>query len=158
MRIISEQELKDILDKHGKWLRNEGFKNPKLAKSLNYSYWVCENGNIASAINPCLSLRQIPKILSNRISNSGYKHFFYKKKNMLVHRVIAAEFIGDIDNKIVHHKDSNKLNNSVENLIITDYSENNKHGFENRIKAYGLFIKMCAEMQLTKTDKDEGER
>jgi len=24
MRIISEQELKDILDKHGKWIRNEG--------------------------------------------------------------------------------------------------------------------------------------
>lgn len=143
MRTISEQELKDILSKHDEWLRKNGFKNPKLAQSLSFSYWVCEDGNVASAINPCLSLRSIPKILSKRLSRNGYRIMQFKKKNILVHRIIAKEFIGDIDGKIVHHKNSKKTDNRVTNLTVTDFSTNNKHSYKTRSKMYGAFIKQC---------------
>lgn len=143
MRTISEQELKDILSKHDEWLRKNGFKNPKLASSLDYSYWVCENGNIASAINPCLSLRKTPKILSKRLSSNGYRIIQFKKKNTLVHRIVAREFIGNIDGKIVHHKNRNKTDNRVKNLMVTDFSTNNKHSYKTRSKMYSAFIKQC---------------
>lgn len=143
MRTISEQALKDILSKHDEWLRKKGFKNPRLAKSLDFNYWVCENGNVASALNPCLSLRKIPRILSVRISNNGYRAMQFKKKNVSVHRIIASEFLGNVEGKIVHHKDGDKLNNAVSNLEITDFSTNNKHGYETRSKSYQHFIKQC---------------
>ncbi len=145
MRQISEQELKVILDKHAKWLRREGFVNPKLAKSLDYSYWVSECGEIASAINPCLSPRETPLILKERLSNKGYRQFVFRRKNVLVHRVIAEEFLGPVKGKVVHHKNANRSDNRVLNLTIVGASENNSEGFQTRIKMYGSFIVSCLE-------------
>lgn len=44
-----------------------------------------------------------------------------------MHRLVAFAFIGvPPSGYIVHHKDGNKLNNVLENLAYTTYSENAK--------------------------------
>lgn len=44
------------------------------------------------------------------------------RNNIAEHRLIAKEFLGNIDCKVVHHKDNNSLNNCIENLEIMDKS------------------------------------
>lgn len=55
----------------------------------------------------------------------------------LLHRLIAIAFIPNPDNlKIVHHKDGNKLNNSIDNLEWTTTSKNNQHAYDTGLKKY----------------------
>lgn len=61
------------------------------------------------------------KIIKQSINGSGYYqvclHKNCKKKNMLVHRLIAEAFIPNPDNKpTINHIDGNTLNNSLDNL------------------------------------------
>jgi alkylated DNA repair dioxygenase AlkB len=73
--------------------------------------------------------------VKTRVNNDGYEIvcLFNKiKKNFLVHRLVAQVFLCNNDNKpTVNHKDSNKLNNAVENLEYFTYSEQNAHCIEN---------------------------
>lgn len=60
-------------------------------------------------------------IIKQTINRSGYYqvclHKNNKKKNMLVHRLIAEAFIDNPDNKpTINHIDGNTLNNSLDNL------------------------------------------
>ena len=49
-----------------------------------------------------------------------------------VHRLVALAFIENYDNKkCVNHKDSNRINNKVENLEWVTYKENVYHSFLN---------------------------
>ena len=88
----------------------------------NYdNYYVSSNGNVRNADN---------YILKTRIINSGYYIVNLskngKKKTTTVHRLAAAAFIENLDNKpYVNHKDNNKLNNKIENLRWVTQTENN---------------------------------
>lgn len=119
--------LKGILDKHKKWLASNGFEGCIVSKTLGDRYYISKNGEIAS-IYDAYGIRDFPMLLKPRYSTNGYRMFALKKKNYLAHRIVAECFLGDVSNKIVHHLDGNKLNNKIDNLKITDYSENNKHG------------------------------
>jgi len=44
-------------------------------------------------------------------------------KRFIVHRLVAREFIGNIEDLLVHHIDGDKLNNEVDNLKILTQSE-----------------------------------
>jgi len=132
MRNISEKELKYILDRHGKWLRDEEGGEWKISTLLGNEYWVSNLGSIASMFNPCGSLRKVPHILSQNKSTNGYKTIRFKGKHILVHRVVANEFIGPVVGKIVHHKNGIRFVNHMANLEITSISNNNKHGFKTR--------------------------
>lgn len=49
-------------------------------------------------------------------------------QQILLHRVIASTFIGDVENLVVHHKDHNKLNPNASNLEILEFGEHStKH-------------------------------
>jgi hypothetical protein len=146
MRTISEQELKTILDKHGKWLRNEEGGEWKLSSYLQFNYWVSSDGKIASAITPALTLRKLPRILKLRKSSNGYLSIRFKGKNKLVHRIVAEAFIGKTEGKSVHHTNAIRVDNRVGNLEIVSLSKNNSEGHKTRKQAYGGFIKLCAEM------------
>lgn len=73
-------------------------------------------------------------ILNPSINQNGYYMVgLYKakiRKNVNVHRILALAFIENPLNKpCVNHIDGNKLNNSLDNLEWSTYSENNKHAF-----------------------------
>lgn len=52
-----------------------------------------------------------------------------KMKNMYIHRLVAAMFIPNPENKpCVGHKDHDRSNNTVDNLYWCTYAENTQHG------------------------------
>lgn len=61
---------------------------------------------------------------------NGYKVIYWFKRNYLVHRLVAAAYLGlDIyDLKIqVNHKDFDKLNNHISNLELVTPGQNIRH-------------------------------
>lgn len=77
------------------------------------------------------------KVLKPGINTSGYynitlvKHT--KKHSVMIHRMVAQAFLGlDVTSEMtVNHKDSNKLNNHVDNLEVVTLSENRQHYLTN---------------------------
>lgn len=99
------------------------------------SYEISNYGNVKS----------LPKQLKNRYgyyyskekiltSNIGYQGYRFQKINdkmFSIHRLVAEYFLDKIEGKnIVNHKDSNILNNNVENLEWVTNRENIHH-YEN---------------------------
>lgn len=54
----------------------------------------------------------------------GYYTVKINKKWFLVHRLVAKYFIGEIEDKIVHHKNNINTDNNINNLEITTQSQN----------------------------------
>lgn len=85
-------------------------------------YWVSNFGRIKNKkriLNPFL------------VSTGYYKVTFQKnriQKILPVHRLVGIAFISNRENlPVINHKDSNKLNNNVENLEWTTIAGNNRH-------------------------------
>ena len=85
-------------------------------------------------------VKSLPKARSSRVNflkhrvDSGYARVSLsvngKARNHSVHRLIAIEFIKNIDNlPVVNHIDGNKLNNSISNLEWVTSSENSLHAY-----------------------------
>lgn len=54
-----------------------------------------------------------------------------KMKTQYVHRLVASTFIGDLNDKVVNHKNFIKSDNRVENLEITTQYENIRYNYNN---------------------------
>lgn len=67
------------------------------------------------------------KILLQTTTKKGYLMFETKirgkKECFLTHRLVAKTFLGDITDKVIHHINHNKKDNSVENLKILSPEE-----------------------------------
>ena len=81
------------------------------------------------------------------ITKDGYlRHCLYKhnkRKNLLLHRIIATAFIDNPDEKPqVNHIDENKLNNDLSNLEWCTARENLIHGTRTKRAAEKCFKKV----------------
>ena len=81
------------------------------------------------------------------ITKDGYlRHCLYKhnkRKNLLLHRIIATAFIDNPGKKPqVNHIDENKLNNDLSNLEWCTVKENNIHGTRTKRVAEKLSQKV----------------
>lgn len=101
----------------------EGYKKIKDTR-----YLVSADGNVYSTITK-------KKLKFSTIWN-GYKIVkLYVEpkspKSFLVHRLVAAAFIGDIPKGMqINHIDGNKINNNLDNLEIVTQSENMIHSIK----------------------------
>lgn len=77
-----------------------------------------------------------------------------KKKNFLLHRLLAESFIPNQENKpYVNHKDGNKLNNNLSNLEWVTAKENSQHAWDNRLQISTDKMKNQAKLNILKTRK-----
>lgn len=68
--------------------------------------------------------------------NNGYQTVLFGEKRILVHQLVARQFLPRIEGKTqVNHIDGNKINNHVNNLAWVDNSENQLHAFETGLKS-----------------------
>lgn len=99
-------------------------------------YYAGEDGSIYSSISN--------KILRPGIGSTGYLtvRLFdeqHEGHTVQVHRIIAKTWIqNDEDKPLVHHKDENKTNNSVDNLAWVSSIENSNFGTHNQRTAAKL--------------------
>lgn len=64
----------------------------------------------------------------------GYYCVDVVKKNMLVHRLVALNFIPNPNNyKVINHKDGNKQNNNVNNLEWCTHKQNSIHASKHNL-------------------------
>lgn len=95
----------------------------------NYeNYLIDENGNVYNSITK--------KELKGSVGENGYRYYRLsknnKKKMFYAHRLVAETFLENLENlPVVNHIDGNKLNNNVNNLEWTTYSENTFHWRNN---------------------------
>lgn len=96
-------------------------------KIFNGNYEVSNFGNVKS--NKYIN----PRLLKPDKS-TGYYRVFINKKWFLVHRLVAVNFIENINNKPqVNHINAIKTDNRVENLEWCTASENQIHAFKKGI-------------------------
>lgn len=105
----------------------------------NPLYEVSNYGNIRSIERiDRLNRKKKSYLLKKNINNAGYQYvsmFYYpKKKNKMVHRIVAETFIKKEKGKnVVNHIDGNKTNNCVNNLEWCSQKENIEHSWKNNL-------------------------
>lgn len=81
------------------------------------------------------------RVLKLWLINSGYKSVSLtisgKRKNFLVHRLVASSFCLNLYGyPVVNHIDGNKLNNHSDNLEWVSYKQNLDHAKANGLRVY----------------------
>ena len=74
------------------------------------------------------------QIIKPKLNKNGYLQLALnknaKRKMKYVHILVAETFLENNEKlKTVNHKDGNKLNNNIDNLEWSSYSENNQHAY-----------------------------
>lgn len=90
------------------------------------------------------------KILKTDINNKGHLSVKLSKngvrKKYLIHRLVAEEFLPNPEKKpIVHHKDHNKLNNNVDNLVWLTHEEHAAEHPERNEASSKALRKVCSK-------------
>jgi hypothetical protein len=112
----------------------------KPIKDYDDLYEVSNKGRIKSLID--FKFGRIIKrelILKNHTDIKGYLYCSLSKERKLkhhkVHRLVALNFIPNLENKPqVNHKDGNKKNNKIENLEWCTAKENVQHAFKTKLR------------------------
>lgn len=73
--------------------------------------------------------RRTGKAITNK-NGMRYRHLMYRGRNLLVHRIIFAKYIGKLSpHLVVNHIDGDSLNNLALNLELISQSENVQHRY-----------------------------
>ncbi len=101
------------------------------------NYQVNPDGSILTRLSLNGRLTNEWRTVSYKIMR-GYQRVSYKNKNLAVHRIVYAKYIGKLDsNLVVNHLDGCRSNNLIFNLELITHDENVMHGSRiNRNKAY----------------------
>lgn len=99
------------------------------------------------------SVRHSTRCLKGSRTGLGYVSVYFKGgKREYVHRLVAAAFIPNPDNKPhVNHRDSNPSNNHYSNLEWVTHRENIQHALDCGRMNYGEINGQC---KLTKSDAE----
>jgi len=147
MRIISEQELKNILDKHGKWLIKE---NGGERADLSYADLRYANLRYANLSYADLSYADL-RYADLRSADLRYANL--SSANLMIFQFQRHQAFYSLDDNLrigcLYLPLDEWVNKFEEIGKREQYSD-------LQIKVYGSFIKMCAEMQLTKSDRIVG--
>lgn len=89
-------------------------------------YQISNYGNVKS-------IKSVPTMLKGDYQNNGYKRVYLwkdgKKRNMLVHRLVALSFLPNpYGYSDINHIDENKANNHVDNLQWCSHIYNMNYG------------------------------
>lgn len=120
-----------------KWISIKGYEG---------LYEVSDQGRVRSFRN------KEERILKTYLQSSGYEVVClcvnYKRKKIMVHRLVAIHFLDNPKNKPqINHKNGIKTDNRLINLEWNTPSENSKHAIEN-----GLVNKKPERTKLTEKD------
>lgn len=107
----------------------------KAIKGFRGVYQISRNGEVRSLVGNNGKYKT-PRVLKLREDVNGYLRVSLflngKEKRYMVHRLVAGAFIEREEKlNIVNHKDSDRKNNSVENLEWCTQSQNILHGYRN---------------------------
>lgn len=93
----------------------------------NYNYEINENGLIRN-----IKTGKFRKGFKRKDGYVGVQLYLGKVVNFQLHRLIAEAFIPNPENKLyVNHKNSNRSDNSLDNLEWVTFEENVKHAYES---------------------------
>lgn len=133
---MNQEELNEILKQHELWLKENCKSDFKFI--LDGRYAIEESGIVYSLVRKGKMLNKPSKIKSS-IKNNGYVRVFLRgwdgvTKQYLLHRLICHAFKGMPINskKVVHHIDSDKKNNNLDNLMICTQKFNGKFSLMKR--------------------------
>jgi hypothetical protein len=92
------------------------------------SYDVCSSGEVRKRINAAHPERRQILILRRQADKDGYLYLRIAGKKWLIHRLVFATFCSPlVPGLVICHRDGNKLNNRVENLLQATQRENILH-------------------------------
>ena len=147
MRIISEQELKNILDKHGKWLIKENGGERADLSYADLRYANLRYANLSYADLSYADLRYAD------LSSADLRYANLSSANLMIFQFQRHQAFYSLDDNLrigcLYLPLDEWVNKFEEIGKREQYSD-------LQIKVYGSFIKMCAEMQLTKSDRIVG--
>lgn len=125
-RIVIEGEVKNI--KSFKKEKANYFNNTnKLLISIpdtNNKYFLMNDGTVLHRISTRIDEIGCVDVSLIRVDGSGNP----LGNRYKLHRLMAGCFIGNIENKEVHHKDGNRANNKLSNLEILTFEEHRGKG------------------------------
>lgn len=92
------------------------------------------------------------KILKQSLDTRGYPqvtlYHLGKRKNLMVHKLVANAFLSNPNNyRVINHKNGNKCDNRIENLERCTSIYNNRHAFKTGIRTKKLIVKEVIEIK-----------
>lgn len=125
-RIVIEGEVKNI--KSFKKEKENYFNNTNkllvLIPGTNNKYFLMNDGIVLHRLSTRIDEIGCVDVSLIRVDGSGNP----LGNRYKLHRLMAGCFIGNIENKEVHHKDGNRTNNKLSNLEILTFEEHRGKG------------------------------